>query len=339
MTDRTGASHPRRSQQDLVRPGADEVPVPAPYVSVFDAWYDRATVRTRPRRTESPPVPGPGEEVWFSPELAPVATHPLVAAHGPEAVRRVLVRRLYDYLHFTAELEQVAVLPVTSQLARGRAGIELPPAMRADAAAIVTDEAFHAQVAYDLASTAEARTGVRPGRLVTPGFIPALDRIRQDLPADLVGLEDLVFAIVSETLITATLVALPRDQNLPRCVRDVVLDHAVDEGRHHAFFAAVLERLWLCLDRRQAVRVGVRIPEMIDAFLRPDVAALDSELRDLPLRDEQRREVTAHAVERTDHALVAAPTVRYFEKVGALDPPQVREAFAAAGLLESVRRP
>jgi P-aminobenzoate N-oxygenase AurF len=134
-------------------------------------------------------------------------------------------------------------------------------------------------------------------------------------------------------------VALPRDPGLPRCVRDVVLDHAVDEGRHHAFFAAVLERLWPCLDRRQAVRVGVRIPQMIDAFLRPDAAALHSELRDLPLREEQRREVVQYAVERTDRVGAAVPTVRHFEKVGALDPPQVREAFAAAGLLASAPDP
>lgn len=333
MTDGVGGRDPDFYGRDLVQLPADRARNGGPYASAFDTWFDRATVRTRPRRARESTAST--AEVYFTPELAPIATHPLVVAHGAESVGRVLVRRLYDYLHFTAELEQVAVIPIASQIARGRTGIDLPVAMRADAAAIVTDEAFHAQVSYDLASSVESRTGVSPGRLVVPRFVTRLEQIRHSLPADLHGLAGLVFAIISETLITSTLVTLPRDPRLARCVRDVVLDHAVDEGRHHAFFAVLLERLWPCLDRRQAARIGVHIPAMIDAFLMPDARALASELRDLPLVDRQRREIVAQAIDTAttrEATAAAATTVRYLEKVGGLDLPEIRVAFAEAGL-------
>lgn len=307
--------------------------LPAGYTSPFTSWFDKSGVRSRPHHQ----LGTDGGEVYFSPELVPTATHPLVAERGEQVVSGVLVRRLYDYLHFTTELEQTAVIPVVSQIARGRAGFELPTAMRADAYAILTDEAWHAQTSYDLIAQVEERTGVLAGALVAPQFQTGLETVRARLPAHLRGLEALVFAIVSETLISATLVALPRDTRLPRCVRDVIVDHAVDEGRHHAYFAALLTRLWPRLSAAEARAVGVEVPAMIEAFLMPDTAALADGLRDARLSPAGLSRVLADiADEREVTAQVAAaatPTVRRFEQVGALEDPAIQEAFEAAGLL------
>src|SRR5262249_50042800 len=86
---------------------------PLPYTSPFERWDDLASVRQKPR----PEIPGPGgpEQLWFPPEMYPVALHPLVVAKGEATVRRLLLRRLQDYLSFTTELENFAVIPVATK--------------------------------------------------------------------------------------------------------------------------------------------------------------------------------------------------------------------------------
>src|SRR4051794_5810131 len=112
------------------------------YRSQFDNWERRASVRTKPRRTLD--ADGP-IDTYFPPELAPAALHPLVVSRGPAAVRRFLVHALFQYLHFTTELESTAVIPVSIRLGRGACGLDLPREMRRDAYKITTDEAWHAQ--------------------------------------------------------------------------------------------------------------------------------------------------------------------------------------------------
>jgi len=206
------AGHLDRARSDLITPAGTEPtrPEPVGYESRFDGWFARASIRSRPQR-----VLLPGEYLYFTPELAPWATHPLVAGQGEAAVRRVLIRRLYDYLHFTIELEQLAVIPIATAIARGRSGLDLPAGMRSDAYKIVTDEAWHAQFSFDLLEQVEAATGIRRRQPVLPAFVGRLDRIREQLDPGTRGLEGLLFSIVSETLISAILADLPRDPRLP----------------------------------------------------------------------------------------------------------------------------
>lgn len=304
------------------------------YDSSFSSWYDKSGVRSRPHHELNGKA-----EVYFSPELVPAASHPLVVACGDDAFHQVLVRRLYNYLHFTTELEQVAVMPVISQIARGKAGFALPPLMRRDAYKILTDEAWHAQFSDDLMCQVQRATGIAPGSLAPPSFIARIAEIGRALPPELRGVESLLFAIISETLITATLVALPRDSRLPQAVRDVVLDHAVDEGRHHVYFAKLLTYLWPRLDKRHAEVIGVHIPAMIEAFLIPDRHAVEHEISTIGLSAAQIAEVVEESMDkdqmRSQMSKAAQTTVRYFEQVGALDTGQVRAAFDEAGLLAS----
>ncbi|WP_433616687.1 diiron oxygenase [Dactylosporangium sp. CA-139114] len=318
----TKARAPQREPQDSA----------APYRSGFAGWYERASVRSKPRRM----LEG-GEPVYFSPELVPIAAHPLVLERGEQAVRQILVHRLFTYLHFTTELEQVAVLPVASAIARGRAGIDLPEQMRSDAYKIVTDEAWHAQFSYDLVRQVEAETGIHLPELPLPAFIGRLDTIASTLPDRMRGLTALLFCIVSETLISAILSDLPRDSRLPSAVREVVRDHAVDEGRHHTYFKDMLSRLWPELSVAEQRIVGPAVPQIIDAFLRPDLAALVPGLTRIGLTAEECRGVIAESTPehliRRDIAAAARPATRYFTEVGALDHSRTREAFESAGLL------
>jgi hypothetical protein len=256
---------------------------------------------------------------------------------GPEAVRRILIRRLYDYLYFTAELEELAVIPVAGKISRGRAGLELPEQMRMDAFKIVTDEAWHAQFSYDLLRQVEHATGVGYTPPLAPAFASRLDAIRERLPAELRGAEGLLFAVISETLISSILADIPRDGRLPDTVREVVRDHAEDEGRHHSYFRAVLRHFWPVLDRSAQCSIGPWLPEVILAFLEPDYAQIGVSLYEAGLSPESAEQVIAETWPATrvaaDAATAAQSAIRYLREVGALGDERTREAFLAAGLV------
>jgi hypothetical protein len=118
------------------------------YRSPFGNWFDRATVRKAPRRLLEPEDAG---RYPFSPDLVPLAAHPLVRALPPRAFERVLIQHLYRYLDFTAKLEHLVVNRTVLGIAHDTIGVELPEAMRFDAYKIYCDEAFHALFSADLA--------------------------------------------------------------------------------------------------------------------------------------------------------------------------------------------
>lgn len=303
------------------------------YGSRFQRWEQRASVR-RPPRPCSTVESG---TLYFPPEQVPVLGHPLVRSLGADTKHRLLVRRLYDYLNFTVELEQLAVIPIAMKISRGQAGLHLPSEMRSDAFKIVTDEAWHAQFSYDLIRQVERETGIPYATPVTPAFVGRLDAIRVRLPAELRGLEGLLFAVVSETLISRILADLPRDRRLPTAVRDIVHDHAMDEARHHAYFRSVLQHLWPALDISLRRHAGQWIPEMVFAFLEPDYDSAAASLHDVGLTGEQIADILTDSLPRTqvvrDVAHAASAAVRYFQEVGALRDGATKDAFVRSGLI------
>lgn len=317
----------RHRQQAAVRQLAE-------YRSAFLRWDERSGVRRKPRRTLGEPA---DDAIYFPPELLPAVNHRLVRDEGAEFVRRLLVCRLYGYLDFTTELEELAVIPVAGRISRGRAGLDLPERMRADAFKIVTDEAWHAQFSYDFAEQVEARTGVPRPRSGTQAFVGRLDMVRNRLPAAARGLESLLFAIVSETLTTGILADIPRDTRLPDAVRDLVRDHGEDEGRHHVYFRTLLRHLWPALTTAQRQAVGPLLPEIVFAFLEPDYFQIGACLRSCGLAADATEQVLLESwpvdCVVSDAAVAASPVVQYFGMVGALDDPGTAAAFEEAGLL------
>jgi P-aminobenzoate N-oxygenase AurF len=304
------------------------------YVSKFGNWENRASVRNKPPRilTEASPT-----TVFFPPEAVPAVSDPLVAERGPAVAHRLLVHSLYQYLHFTTVLEQVAVLPVTARISLDRAGVPaLPAAMRGDAFKITTDEAWHAQCSHDFTSRVVAATGVAASAVVEPRFVRLLARVRDGFDVADRPLVDLVFAIVSETLVSSLLSDLPFDRRLPDPVRALVADHAADEGRHHSYFRAFLRHLWPQLTGAQRRLIGPRVPEFAEVFLRPDLDAVHAALTASGFTAAE----SATIVRRSYHpgspvfdiAPAARATVRAFREVDALEDPSTRDAFTAAGL-------
>jgi hypothetical protein len=308
------------------------------YRSPFGGWFDRATVRRGPRRLLDD---GGGDGRYlFSPDLVPLAAHPAVRALPPPSFARVLIQHLYRYLHFTASLEHLVVNRTVLGVAHGTLGVELPEAMRFDAYKIYCDEAYHALVAADLARQVRARTGVPPLPEGTPYFLRRLAEIQDALGPELAPLVELLFVVCSETLISATLADVPDDPRVAGAVRATIRDHALDEGRHHAYFAALLRFLWGQLDPATRRTAGRLVPELVMTFLRPDLPALRAELVGLGMTLDAAEEVLAEVY---DAATVAASaqataraTVRHFADLGALDDGAVRAEFEKHRLLDGV---
>ncbi|WP_326580825.1 diiron oxygenase [Actinacidiphila glaucinigra] len=305
------------------------------YKSSFGKWEERASVRVKPRRVLDGALEG---ITFFPPELVPAASHPLIEGAGqPGARHRLLLQQLYNYLCFTTDLETAAVIPVVARIGSGSSGLDLPPSMESDAFKISTDEAWHAQFSRDLVDQLEAHTGVARLRVGAPAFLGRLRGIRMTSERHLRGVDDLLFAVVSETLVSTLLSDLPKDRRLPRPVREVVADHAEDEGRHHAYFRDFLRYLWSALDARQRSAAGVLAPRLIRAFLEPDYTFLGAALLDIGLTRDEVAQVLVESYPADRLALdirqASRATVRYFKEVGAVRDPATGDAFQEAGLL------
>jgi hypothetical protein len=293
------------------------------YESSLRRWDERASVRVKPRRRM------PTDErrlLYFPPELVPAASHPLVVCRGPMATTSVLVGALYTYLDFTVELEQYSVNPVCAAISRNRAGFILPDLMRQDAFKIYTDEAWHAQFSDDLAMQVAGATGVVPPDR-PPALRKRLLRLGEStsLPPQIMAL---VFAIVSETLISSFLADIPRDERIVTAIREVVKDHAIDEGVHHLYFASLLEHIWPQLTSEHKFDVSILLPKLIRAFVDPDLARVAAMLHDAGLSETEVGEVICDCYQRdgaTKPATSAHATLRYFANVGIFDDSRARE--------------
>ncbi|WP_238527942.1 hypothetical protein [Aquimarina agarivorans] len=79
---------------------------------------------------------------------------------------------------------------------------------------------------------------------------------------------------------TGTLTGLPHDKTVQKGIREFALDHATDEGKHHAYFKNFFEILWPKMPNDFQAKIGALLQKMILAFLYPD----DHELEQILLK-------------------------------------------------------
>jgi hypothetical protein len=205
-----------------------------------------------------------------------------------------------------------------------------------DAYKIYTDEAWHAQFSDDLQRQVASKTGVGPTMFEEPNFFRKLKGFQLDLGPDEQRLVMIFFTIISETLISAILSDIPEDPRVVMAVRELVEDHAQDEGRHHAYFNRLLEFTWPRLNKTQRALIGPLLPEMIHAFLEPDFVAIAGNLRACGLTAEQIDQVMteSYPTGMVSDGIRAASraTIRHFERVGVVEDPRTAEALEASRL-------
>lgn len=311
--------------------------VQVPVVSKLGNWDKKASVRVKPRRVLQGDEMATGK-FYFTPELVPVSLHSLVQALGPAAVQEVQVQHLYRYLDFTARLEQEVVNAVAMKIALEKTSLELPEVMVEDAFKLYTDEAHHAFFSDDIKRQVRAATGIVPDRSGTPLFLKHLRALQTTVPADLIPLSEMLFTVVSETLISSILSDIPKDERVVTAVREMVADHAEDEGRHSAYFSQFFSYLWPQLTLRQKATLGPLLPQFIVAFLEPDCLAIRRGLAKFPLKRDQMQAVvdeTYPAARVAAGAREAAHvTVHLFQRSGVMEDPQCADEFQAWGLID-----
>lgn len=109
----------------------------------------------------------------------------------------------------------------------------------------------------------QARAIVRPPEAVHR-------KLQAEADPEIRDILSLFFCAVSETLITRTLLDIPRDDRVVEPVRRVMREHAEDESRHHRFFADFLTRAWPQLTLRQRQKIGPLIPRFVSIFIDAD---------------------------------------------------------------------
>jgi hypothetical protein len=304
------------------------------YRTPFASWFERSSVRQAPRRLLTE-----GEDKHaFSPDLVPLARHELVRALPGDVFEQVLTQHLYRYLDFTTKLEHLVVNRTVLGIAHQTVGVELPEEMVFDAYKIYCDEAYHAVFSADLLRQVRARTGIEPRLAAEPYFTTRLRQLQDTLAPELKPLAELLFVVCSETLISATLAEVPDDPRVHAAVRDTIRDHAQDEGRHHAYFATFLKYLWRQLDPAVRRELGPLLPDLVLAFLHPDLPAVRQELLGYGLSRDDTEQVIAEVYdERTVREFArdtARLTLRHFASVGVFDDPAARDRFEELGLAE-----
>jgi hypothetical protein len=215
--------------------------------------------------------------------------------------------------------------------------VRLPAEMRLDAYKIYCDEGYHTLMCADLAEQVRVTTGVNPRLPREPFFLRRLAEIQDSIPAGLRALAELLFVIVSETLISATLADVKDSTDVVGAVRETISDHAADEGRHHAYFATFLKFLWGQLTQAERDCAGSWVPSLADAFLRPDVAAVREELAGYGMSPDDSEvvlgEVFPAGVTDAHRGHIARHTLRYFADLDAFATPESQQELADHGLV------
>ncbi|MEV4438841.1 diiron oxygenase [Streptomyces sp. NPDC049577] len=299
-------------------------------------WYERAGVRGGPRRLLGDELRD--GQLFFPPALVPYLDHPRVRALPGPGREALLARHLYHYLEFTAQFETRVVNRATERIAGGRSGLDLATATRLDAYRIYCDEGYHSLYSLDVVDQVSRASGITPLPYDFRPFLDRLDAVGREALPDEPLLAQLLQVVVFEMLITAILNDVPKDPRVLTLVRDVVRDHARDEGWHHAFFARFFRELWHGLTGPQRGRVARCLPGLIRSSLLPDRAPVRAALAAAGLGPTAVAEVVhdAYPRDRVDRGIrdAARHAVRLFEETGVLDVPGGRRAFETAELLQ-----
>ncbi|MFF2079060.1 diiron oxygenase [Kitasatospora sp. NPDC058162] len=302
---------------------------------VFNTWYEKAGVRRDARRLITPDDDITKE--FFPVHLVPHLSHPRIL-QAEEPVRRYLAaQHLFQWLKFTSHFEVAVVNRATQRIAEGRAGLQATDDVRMDAFKIYVDEGYHSLYSLDVCKQIENRAGITALPYDFKPYLEQLDSVGTDFPQHRL-LVQLLQVVVFETLITSILSDIPSDENVITVVRDTVRDHAIDEGRHHAFFASLFQELWTQLGSAERDLVASFLPNLIVRSLEPATRPARRALEQSGFSAETVRAVIEESYNR-DAVLAgvrtaSAKTVQLFEQCGVMDKPGAREGFIKAGLLD-----
>jgi hypothetical protein len=296
-------------------------------------WNEKASVRAGERRV----FVDSDQHCFFSRESVPFLEHEMLKDCGPEIEKIILVQKLFGYLHFTEALERRVVVPSCTSIAEKDLPFSVPKLLMRDASKIIVDEAHHAECSSDLVEQISRVTKITPCILGKPLFLTTLEKRLSEFPAPYRRLAKMVFATVSETIITKNLAKVARDEMIIPAVREVILDHARDESRHHACFASFVGIMWDQLKSRERDFAGPLFGEFIEIYLYPDFRLEVAWLTSAGYPKKRAKKIIDDTYEKFDFGVVlsdaAKATIRILGKYGILDSASVVDSLGQRGIV------
>lgn len=299
------------------------------------SWYARAGVRSAPRRNVVSSADLLGKR-FFPDHLVPHFRHEALRDIDEQRHRYLSAQFLFQWLDFTAHFEVSVVNRVAQRIATGTAGFDVSAASRLAAFQIYVDEGYHSLYNLDIRQQLEAASGLAALPFEFGSFLARLDSIGGNIP-EYRELLQLMQVIVFETSVTSILVDIPKDDSVVKVVREVVRDHAIDEGRHHSYFAALFRSLWSQLPSAVRSTIALCLPELVVHSLAPYFKSSELALRAVGLPADVTSGVIADSYSAAASLAyvraASARTISLFEHCGVLDTPGSEDRFREFGLL------
>lgn len=244
------------------------------YKTPFNQWERKSSLKTQPiRRAEL--NDGEQDKFLFPKKFIPVLRHPRLLNLPKNKESDIRSLHLLRYLRFTICLEMGVVNKIIHQIALTGYFKLLPPEMQKDAYYIYCDEAYHALQSHILiAQIVDHYPHLNIDYQAS--FLTRFTRDCEGLDHRQKTLAQLLFVIISETLITNTLKINEIDMDIN--VKAAIRDHFDDEILHHHYFRQALFFMWdqISVGDRDVIRR--LIIKQILSFLSPDEDMICKEL-------------------------------------------------------------
>ncbi|WP_460097463.1 diiron oxygenase [Pseudomonas sp. H3_C08] len=301
----------------------------ADYQSFADAWENRATVRTRPRR-----VLEDDERLIYPLSRQPLVLSETFLRECPQQRDFVLVQTLYKFINDVVIFETEIVDKTARSIAKNRFAVAFPFACRYDAMTVVVDEDYHALVAMDFMQQTVAMTGIEPIQLPDEielsRAIPAAVALA---PEHLRSAVELICVAIAENTVTGDVAAFARDDTVKPSIKGLMADHLLDEGRHSSFWARMVRIYWHTANAADRETIAQILPVFIGHYLTNDIQkSFDLRLIDaLPVSETTRRslrdEMAGLAFPINRHHPLVGNIVKFFHNSSLLDAPCVQHAL------------
>ena len=301
----------------------------ADYQSFADAWENRATIRTRPRR-----VLEDDERLIYPLSRQPLVLSETFLRECPQQRDFALVQTLYKFINDVVIFETEIVEKTARSIAKNRFAVAFPFACRYDAMTVVVDEDYHALVAMDFMQQTVAMTGIEPIQLPDEielsRAIPAAVALA---PEHLRSAVELICVAIAENTVTGDVAAFARDDTVKPSIKGLMADHLLDEGRHSSFWARMVRIYWHTANAADRETIAQILPVFIGHYLTNDIQkAFDLRLIDaLPVSEATRRslrdEMAGLAFPINRHHPLVGNIVKFFHNSSLLDTPCVQHAL------------
>jgi hypothetical protein len=273
----------------------------------------------------------------FAASLMPIMSHPRIEGISPRMRYELAGKKLHHYHRFTSQLENKAIVPACTILGLHEGPFELSDVMAFEAMIIAAEETSHAVMSEHMRYQIAMMTGVTPSCDGEPRFLKILRATLEGLDEHEKALAIIVFACVSETLITSTLTKVPQDPTVMRPVADMIMHHARDEAKHNKYFTVVIKLLRERLTDTDLAKAAPRFAEYIAAFVEPDCDPERVWLEGIGFGETEAARIVAESYEaidlKTSLREAAMPTITIMKRFGLLEVQSAADALMRRELI------